>query len=106
MIALIQDLVALAEQFLPGLMILFPGQRYRFSRVDLDGAGARSSSRTHVDPSSSCTVLATFDLLSYNVNHACVRSPDRSRRVVHAIIASRADVVLLQETNPAWRALP
>jgi len=46
-------------------------------------------------------------VLSYNINFALARSRTcpRAARVLEAVRASRADVVLLQETTPAWEAL-
>ena len=48
-------------------------------------------------------VFATIDILSYNINHAVARIPARAARVLDAIFSSGADVVLLAETNDAWK---
>ena len=88
--ATLRDLKSFAEQIVPSpLGILLP---YLFAPDDLPDAPSSSSS----------AVLATFDVLSYNLNHEAVRDPARRRRILRAIRSSGADVALLQETNRAW----
>lgn len=85
---LFQDMVAFADQFFPSPMALLRG--YQFSPLDL----------ATVQPTSSS--LSTLDVLSYNINNKAVNSPTRRQRILDAMISSGADIILLQETNPAW----
>jgi endonuclease/exonuclease/phosphatase family metal-dependent hydrolase len=91
LITLIRDLIAFARQLIPSPIQLFRAYLFSPSDLALPRCGAAASAP-----------LATFDVLSYNVNNAAAVSRDRRRRVIRAITSSGADVVLLQETNPAW----
>ena len=103
MIALLQDIIAFAEQFIPSPITLF--RAYQFSPADLAVGHvclAPGRSPTWKDDD---TILSTIDVLSYNINNVAARSPTRVRRILRAIFSSGADVILLQETNPAWEDL-
>jgi endonuclease/exonuclease/phosphatase family metal-dependent hydrolase len=56
---------------------------------------------SNVDGDTNATAT-TIDVLTYNINNVAVKCRNRRRRISHAICTSGADIVLLQETNPAW----
>lgn len=101
MITLLRDIYAFAQQLIPSPINLFV--KYRFSPVDLAAIDHHIDNNTQRYASSS--KLATFDVLSYNVNNVAAYSPTRSRQILRAIFTSGADIVLLQETNQAWEDL-
>ncbi|KAL7530348.1 hypothetical protein ACHAXR_005152 [Thalassiosira sp. AJA248-18] len=112
MITHLQDILAFARQFIPSPITFF--KTYQFSPADLAiGRDARlliapsysSSSPPHGNHGPLSTILTTIDILSYNINNVAALSPTRRRRILRAIFSSGADVVLLQETNPAWEEL-
>ncbi|KAL9185000.1 hypothetical protein ACHAXT_002777 [Thalassiosira profunda] len=93
MIGPLQDVAGFLDQFLPSPLAFI--KRYHFAPPDLPIAGSPDDS--------SSSNLATFDVLSYNINNVAVRSPGRRQRILRAIFSSGADIILLQETNPAWK---
>ena len=98
MITILRDIYAFAQQLIPS-----PINLYRFSPVDLAAIDHRIDNNTQrYAPSSK---LATFDVLSYNVNNVAAYSRTRSRQILRAIFTSGADIILLQETNQAWEDL-
>jgi endonuclease/exonuclease/phosphatase family metal-dependent hydrolase len=99
LITLIWDLIDFARQLIPSPISLFCA-KYRFSPSDLALPPAPDRPGGAAAPAP----LATVDVLSYNVNNAAVTRRDRRGRIIRAITSSGADVVLLQETNPAWEA--
>jgi len=113
MITFLRDIFAFAAQIIPSPITLF--YKYRFSPADLDflahplSTGRISSPLAPIKGTKPANgngnVIATIDILSYNLNDVAVRSTTRTRRTLHAIFSSGADVILLQETNPAWKDL-
>lgn len=101
--ALLQDILAFFEQLIPSpINWIWP---YRFSAVDLAVVGRNERLAAPGAIAASTRTLATFDVLSYNVNNVAARSQVRRRRILRAIFSSGADVILLQETNAAWEGL-
>ena len=87
MIALLQDIFAFVDQIIPSpINLLFP---YTFSPKD-DAHNITS------------TTLATFNILSYNINNVSVHSSKHRGAIIHAILSSNSDIILLQETNVEW----
>ena len=113
MIAILQDLYGFAEQFVPNPITLF--KQYRFSPVDLRDLSIEQQNEHHpvsdgasittTKSSSTPTKLATFDILSYNINNTAANSASRRKHILRAIFSSGADILLLQETNSAWEDL-
>ena len=94
MIAILQDIFAFVGQIIPSpINLLFP---YTFTPQDLynnDDAHNMTTSST----------LATFNILSYNINNvAAVHSSRHRLAIIHAISSSNSDIILLQETNVEW----
>lgn len=102
MITLLRDIYAFAQQLIPSPVSLFI--KYRFSPVDLAAIDNHIDNNTQRYASSS-SKLATFDVLSYNINNVAAYSPTRRRQILRAIFTSGADIILLQETNQAWEDL-
>jgi exonuclease III len=100
LIALIRDLKAFTKQLIPGPINLF--RPYQFSPADLATIGLHD--HDHGGGVASAA-LAVVDVLSYNVNNTAAECHHRRGRILRAIVSSDADVLLLQETNPAWEAL-
>ena len=89
----LRDLIALLKQLIPSPINFF--NSYYFSPSDLPQTVA------NVDGDDD---YATIDVLTYNINNVAIKCCNRRRRIRHAICSSGADIVLLQETNPAWEA--
>ncbi|KAL3802388.1 hypothetical protein HJC23_007213 [Cyclotella cryptica] len=103
MIVFFQDLSNFLRQLLPNPIAVF--LQYRFSPADfesLNDVGRKQLSSSCVDTNS---ILFTFDMLSYNINNVASSSPSRTRLILRAIFSSGANIILLQETNPAWEKL-
>jgi endonuclease/exonuclease/phosphatase family metal-dependent hydrolase len=88
-LAFLHDLIAFSKQLIPSPINFF--NSYYFSPSDLPRTA-------NVDGDTN----ATIDVLTYNINNVAVKCCNRRHRIRHAICASGADIVLLQETNPAW----
>ena len=102
MITLLRDIYTFAQQLIPSPINLFV--KYRFSPVDLAAIDNHIDNNTQGYASSS--KLATFDVLSYNINNnVAAYSTTRRRQILRAIFTSGADIILLQETNQAWEDL-
>jgi endonuclease/exonuclease/phosphatase family metal-dependent hydrolase len=91
----LRDLIALLKQLIPSPINFF--NSYYFSPSDLPRTVA------NVDGDDDyATATTTIDVLTYNINNVAIKCCNRRRRIRHAICSSGADIVLLQETNPAW----
>ena len=91
MIALLQDIFAFVDQIIPSpINPLFP---YTFSPKGLNN---------NDDAIITATTLATFNILSYNINNVSVNSSKHRLAIIHAILSSNSDIILLQETNVEW----
>ena len=91
-LAFLHDLIAFLKQLIPSPINFF--NSYYFSPSDLPRTA-------NVDDDDYATAT-TIDVLTYNINNVAIKCCNRRRRISHAICASGADIVLLQETNPAW----
>jgi endonuclease/exonuclease/phosphatase family metal-dependent hydrolase len=87
----LHDLIAFLKQLIPSPINFF--NSYYFSPSDLPQTVA------NVDGDDD---YATIDVLTYNINNVAIKCCNRRRRIRHSICSSGADIVLLQETNPAW----
>lgn len=111
MLWLLQDVQNFLNQFLPSPNALF--LRYQFSPADLANLSPKRRIKavshqelpTSTSSLEACDILGTFDILSYNINNAASSKPDRVRLILRAIFSSGANIILLQETNPAWEKL-
>ncbi|KAL3816026.1 hypothetical protein ACHAXA_010797 [Cyclostephanos tholiformis] len=96
----LRDLLSFARQLRPS------HRRYRFSHADLPPRKVTTNRPPprddDDDDDDDRAILATFDLLSYNVNHRAVSDTTRRNNIIRAITSSMADVALLQETNADW----
>ena len=104
MISFLRDILAFADQFIPSPITLFHAYR-RFSPADLAIGHARLSTSYQQFSKDDDNILSTVDILTYNINNVAARSPSRTRQILRAIFSSGADVILLQESNPAWEDL-
>jgi endonuclease/exonuclease/phosphatase family metal-dependent hydrolase len=91
----LRDLIALLKQLIPSPINFF--NSYYFSPSDLP----RTAINVDGDDDYA-TATTTIDVLTYNINNVAIKCCNRRRRIRHAICSSGADIVLLQETNPAW----
>ncbi|KAL7521874.1 hypothetical protein ACHAWX_006564 [Stephanocyclus meneghinianus] len=99
----LQDVSNFLQQLIPNPISMF--LQYRFSPADFEPRHGMGCKRFTLSSGDTHSILSTFDILSYNVNNVASSSPTRTRLILRAIFSSGANIILLQETNPAWETL-